>query len=189
MSAWGGPKRRIHGILAGWTFSNLCGVFVFGLGHDLSVWIPAIVIVTVVGPIVVGSSQAIWQAKVPPDVQGRVFAARRLVAWITQPLAPVIAGTLADFVLEPAMQTTGSTLSRLLGGLVGTGPGAGMSVLFLISGAGVALCCLVGYTVRAIRDMEDLLPDHDAPRPAAPAPGSQAESAATAAEPSLAAGQ
>ena len=189
MSAWGGPKRRIHGILAGWTFSNLCGVFVFGLGHDLSVWIPAIVIVTVVGPVVVGSSQAIWQAKVPPDVQGRVFAARRLVAWITQPLAPVIAGTLADFVLEPAMQTTGSGLARLLGGLVGTGPGAGMSVLFLISGAGVALCCLVGYTVRAIRDMEDLLPDHDALLLAAPAPESQAEPAATAAEPALVAGQ
>jgi hypothetical protein len=161
MSAWGGPKRRIHGILAVWTFSNLFGVLVFGLGRDLSVWIPSILVVTLLGPIVVGSSQAIWQSKVPPDVQGRVFAARRLMAWITQPLAPLIAGTLADFVLEPAMQNSASGLTRLFGGLVGSGPGAGMSLMFLLSGLLVAGTALVGYTIPAIRKIETLLPDHD----------------------------
>jgi MFS transporter, DHA3 family, macrolide efflux protein len=31
-------------------------------------------------PLVNASNQAIWQAKVAPDVQGRVFAVQRLIA-------------------------------------------------------------------------------------------------------------
>jgi hypothetical protein len=76
------------------------------------------------------SNQAIWQAKVAPDLQGRVFSARRLIAWITTPITPLIAGPLADFVLEPAMAEGGS-LTGVFGWLVGTGPGAGMALLII----------------------------------------------------------
>ncbi len=161
MSTWGGPKRRIHGILGAWLVSNLFGMVAFGLGRDLWVWVPAILLVTVLGPVVVGSSQAIWQAKVAPDLQGRVFAARRLIAWITQPLAPILSGTLADFVLEPAMQSSSSGLASLFGGLVGAGPGAGMSLQFIFAGLALALTCVVGYAIPAIRNVEMELPDHD----------------------------
>jgi hypothetical protein len=51
-----------------------------------------------------GASQAIWQAKVAPDVQGRVFSARRMIAWSVGPITPILAGLLADYVTEPAMQ-------------------------------------------------------------------------------------
>ena len=34
-----------------------------------------------------GASQAIWQAKVAPDVQGRVFSARNMFATLMSPLA------------------------------------------------------------------------------------------------------
>ncbi len=42
------------------------------------------------------SSQAIWQAKVPNQLQGRVFATRRMLATSTLPLAYGTAGPLAD---------------------------------------------------------------------------------------------
>jgi DHA3 family macrolide efflux protein-like MFS transporter len=113
--AWGGFKRRIHGILGVWLVSNLFGMVAFGLGQGPGVWIPSIVLVTLLGPVVVGSSQAIWQAKVAPDVQGCGFVARRLIAWFTQPISPILAGTLADFVLEPAMQNEMSGLARTFG--------------------------------------------------------------------------
>jgi DHA3 family macrolide efflux protein-like MFS transporter len=161
MSAWGGFKRRIHGILGVWLVSNLFGMVGFGLGQGLGVWIPSIVLVTLLGPVVMGSSQAIWQAKVAPDVQGRVFAARRLIAWITQPVSPILAGTLADFVLEPAMQNKMSGLARTFGSLVGNGPGSGMSLLFIFGGLALALTCAAGYVIPSIRNVEALLPDHD----------------------------
>ncbi len=160
MSVWGGFKRRVHGVLLGWLFSSLGGYVLFGLGASLVVWIPAAVLGGLFGPLINSSNQAIWQAKVAPDVQGRVFSARRLIAWFTNPISPLIAGTMADYVLEPAMQGQ-TALASVFGGLFGTGPGAGMGLLISLCGIGGALVGLCGYLIPAIRNAEDLLPDHD----------------------------
>ncbi|HRQ24614.1 MAG TPA: hypothetical protein PLF42_14405, partial [Anaerolineales bacterium] len=119
-----------------------------------------LVIFSLVIPLMNGSNQAIWQAKVAPDVQGRVFSARRLIAWFTNPISPIIAGTLADFVVEPQMRTT-SFLSETFGGLVGTGPGAGMGLIIFFCGAITIFIGVIGYFVPAVRDAETILPDHD----------------------------
>ncbi|MBM4428646.1 MAG: MFS transporter, partial [Chloroflexi bacterium] len=159
MSAWGGFKRRVHGVLAGWMVSGI-GTAIIGLAGGLPIWITGLVIFSLVIPLMNGSNQAIWQAKVAPDVQGRVFSARRLIAWFTNPISPIIAGTLADFVIEPQMRTT-SVLSETFGGLVGTGPGAGMGLIIFFCGAITIFIGAIGYFVPAIRDAETILPDHD----------------------------
>ena len=159
MSAWGGFKRRVHGVLAGWI---LFGIFfaVFGTASSIVMWIPFIVLISMTSPLINTSNQAIWQSKVAPDVQGRVFSARRLIAWFTQPVAPIIAGTLADFVMEPAMKTK-TGLAAFFGPIFGTGPGAGMSLLIFFAGLIAAVIGLTGYFLPAIRNTEDILPDHD----------------------------
>lgn len=159
MSAWGGFKRRVHGVLLGWIISGL-GTAVMGLVGGLPVWIAGIALSAIVVPLVNGSNQAIWQSKVAPDVQGRVFSARRLIAWLTNPISPIIAGTLADFVLEPQMRTT-SSLSQVFGWLVGTGPGAGMGLLIVFSGLIAVMVGMAGYFIPAIHNAETILPDHD----------------------------
>ncbi len=159
MSAWGGFKRRVHGVLIGWIWAGI-GMAVIGLTGGLPVWITGIIVGSLVSPLINGSNQAIWQAKVAPDVQGRVFSARRLIAWFTNPISPLIAGSLADFVLEPAMRTD-SGLSLTFGWLVGTGPGSGMGLLLVICGVFGALVGVAGYFSPAIRNAEDILPDHD----------------------------
>jgi MFS transporter, DHA3 family, macrolide efflux protein len=158
MSAWGGFKRRVHGVLAGWIFSGVLGTCILGFNLGLPGWVAGMVLGALVIPLVNGSNQAIWQAKVAPDLQGRVFSARRLIAWFTNPISPIIGGTLADFVLEPAMKRPGG-LSSMFGWLVGTGPGAGMGLLMIICGLVMSLVGLAGYFVPAIRRAEDLLPD------------------------------
>ena len=160
MSAWGGFKRRINGVVWGWVLSSLFGMTLFGFGRGLAVWIPTAMFMTVFGALINGSSQAIWQSKVEPDLQGRVFASRRLIAWITQPITPIIAGTLADYVLEPAMKTA-TPLSSIFGPLFGIGPGAGMGLMITLCGIGCLLTALVGYTIPVIRNVEDSVPDHD----------------------------
>jgi DHA3 family macrolide efflux protein-like MFS transporter len=162
MSAWGGFKKRVHGVLLGWMLSSLGASIIFGLGHDLTVWIPAVLFGGLFVPLVNASNQAIWQAKVAPDLQVRVFSARRLIAWFTNPISPIIGGTLADFVLEPAMKAQNSGLAQLFGPVFGTGPGSGMSLLIVICGVGGFLVGLAGYFVPAIREAEAVLPDHDA---------------------------
>lgn len=159
MSAWGGFKRRVHGVLAGWIVSSFFFALV-GLGTSLPLWIGAALLSTILVPLINGSNQAIWQAKVAPDVQGRVFSARRLIAWLTNPISPLIAGTLADYVLEPAMRAPNG-LSALFGWLVPPGPGAGMGLLIVFGGLGGVLAGLVGYFIYPIRHAEDILSDHD----------------------------
>lgn len=163
LTAWGGPKKKIHGVLAGWIFSGL-GLIMMGIGRILPFWLASQFLMMVVLPVVNGSNQAIWQAKVAPEVQGRVFSVRRLVAQITAPISMAVAGPLADQVFEPAMTSPGHWLSQLLGPIFGTGPGAGMSVIIVISGILIAGVGLGAYQNRQILHVETLIPDHDAGR-------------------------
>ena len=159
MSAWGGFKRRVHGVLAGWAISSFFFALM-GLTKWIPLWIALNALSSVLVPLINGSNQAIWQSKVAPDVQGRVFSARTLIAWMTNPISPLIGGTLGDYVLEPAMRTS-SGLSSLFGWLVPAGPGAGMGLLIFLSCLGGILAGLIGYFVYPIRHAEDILPDHD----------------------------
>ena len=159
MSAWGGPKRLIHGVLLGWAASGLLGQTMVGLGRSWPVWAVAFFILSFLVPIINGSNQAIWQAKVAPDVQGRVFSVRRLIAWVTNPIASLLVIPLADRWLEPAMQTGGS-LTPVFGWLVGTGPGTGIALIFVFTGVAATCIGLGGYFFPAIRDVETTLPDH-----------------------------
>ncbi len=180
MTAWGGFKRRVYGVLLGWSLTGIF-MFLFGFGRSLAMWIPAGMLMILITPLINASNQAIWQAKVAPDLQGRVFSARRLIAWFTNPISPIIAGTLSDFVLEPAMKTQ-SGLSHVFGGLFGIGPGSGMGLLISIGGLASAMVGLVGYLIPAIRNAEDILPDHD--KLEVVVANAEAQAEATATEPS-----
>jgi DHA3 family macrolide efflux protein-like MFS transporter len=159
MSAWGGFKKRSYGVIVGWLLSGL-SMAALGLQGGLPLWLPVMAFCMMIVPLVNTSNQAIWQAKVAPDVQGRVFSARRLIAWFTNPISPIIAGTLADFVLEPAMKSQ-TAVASIFGPIFGTGPGAGMGLIMFFAGLGAAVIGLLGYFVPVIRNAEALLPDHD----------------------------
>ncbi len=160
MSTWAGFKKRSHGVLIGWLISGILWVC-FGLGTSLAFWIPFAVLSALTGPLINTSNQALWQAKVAPDLQGRVFSARRLIAWFTNPISPIIAGVLADQWLEPSMTSGTTGLSRLFEPLVGNGPGAGMALLFIICGVLVVLVSVVSSFFPAVRNADSVLPDHD----------------------------
>ncbi len=160
MSAWGGPKRRVHGVLMGWFFTGLLGTTLMGLGRIWPVWAAAAFCANLLIPIINGSNQAIWQAKVAPDVQGRVFSVRRLIAWAVIPMANLLAIPLTDGWLEPAMRE-GGRLLNLFGWLAGSGPGTGIALLYIFTGGIAALVGLSGYLFPAIRHAETRLPDHD----------------------------
>lgn len=160
MSAWGGPKRRMHGALFGWVFYCLFGNILFALGNGLEIWIPAILIGGLGANIGIATSQAILQAKVAPDAQGRVFSARRLLTWFPDTFTPVLGGMLADYIMEPAMRSQ-TWLASTFGWLVGTSPGSGMALMMIVFGLLTILTLLSGYAISNIRNLEDLLPDHD----------------------------
>ncbi len=102
---------------------------------------------------------SILQAKIAPDLQGRVFAAYLQVALLLTPLASLVAGPLADRVFEPARRLPAW---RGVGWLVGFGPGAGIGMIFVVSSALVLALSLAAYAIPAVRRLEADLPDHAA---------------------------
>ena len=160
MGAWGGFKRRVHGVLLGWAMAGF-GMFAMGVANSFIAWMVIAFFTSMLTPLINASNQAIWQSKVPPDIQGRVFASRRLIAWLVSPISQLVAGPLADYIFEPGMQT-GGMLRNIFNWLIPGGSGGGMSLQFALSGLFALLVGLGGYAFHKIRSAEDLLPDHDA---------------------------
>jgi hypothetical protein len=157
MSVWGGPKRRIHGVLGFEFVSGLCFMLI---GVRPSFWPTAIgaFCAHVTIAIVSGSNQAIWQSKIEPGMQGRVFAAQHMIARAASPLAYLLAGPLADGVFAPLL-VPGGPLAGSIGRIVGTGPGRGIGLLFLVMGAIKMAVAAAGYAHPRVRSIEEELPD------------------------------
>jgi MFS transporter, DHA3 family, macrolide efflux protein len=161
MTAWGGPKKKVNGVIIGHILLGILGFGLMGLGRALPYWLAGIFISMFIIPLLNGSNQAIWQSKVAPEVQGRVFSVRRFVAQITAPISMAVAGPLADRVFEPALAAPEHGVTRLLSSIFGSTPGGGMALLILLSGVLVAGVGFVAYQIKGIREVETLIPDHD----------------------------
>jgi len=165
MGVWGGPQRRMRGIY--WTIA-LSGLGLLAMGLRPSAWVvaPSFFVMLFFIPLASGGAQAIWQSKVEPDVQGRVFATRTMIATSMMPLAYLLSGLLADGVFEPLM-APGGALAGSLGALIGVGQGRGMAFMLIISGLGMLAATLLAAGYRPLRRVEFDLPDVILPEPEA----------------------
>ena len=152
LSAWGGSKRRVHVMLAGFIGAGLSKI-VFGLGRSPFVWIPAQFCSSLNFPLLGISETAIWMEKVAPEIQGRVFAANALVIQVTSAIAALIAGPLADRVFEPVVQHN-TQLAFLFNFIVGTGTGAGIALLYILTSISLVLVGVGGFLLPVLRRIE-----------------------------------
>ncbi|HSF38406.1 MAG TPA: MFS transporter [Thermoanaerobaculia bacterium] len=157
MTVWGGPRRRIAGIL-GFLLLQGCVLMVGGLRPDARLIAVSGFLFLFALPVIIGSSQALWQSKTPPDLQGRVFAVRRMIAWSTLPFAYMVAGPLADRVFEPLL-AVGGPLAESLGPWIGVGKGRGIALLFLFLGLLVVLTVAAASRLPRLTRLEEELPD------------------------------
>jgi DHA3 family macrolide efflux protein-like MFS transporter len=157
MGIWGGPRRRIRGILIPGILSGLV-IATAGLR-------PSLTLITVAGfgyyallPIIEGSDEALWQTKVDADVQGRVFAMQGVIGSSIRPLALLLAGPLADGIFEPALAENG-LLAHSVGRVIGVGPGRGIALFITILGLLSAVVSLAAYLSPRVRRVEQEIPD------------------------------
>jgi len=167
MSLWGGLRRKVLGILA---LTPVLGLSLLAAGLRPSVpLIAASMLLFLAGATVInGCSQAIWQSKVPPALQGRVFALRRMIAQSTTPISYLLAGSLAERFFEPLMASTG-LLAGVLGPWIGVGKGRGIGLLFITMGLLLMVSTTWGVFYLPLRRLEEELPDAVAPALAAEA--------------------
>lgn len=161
MSAWGGPRRRTSGMLAG---ALLAGLALVGVGareapllSGVSFFVLGFAFITMVI-----LNRVIWQSKAAPEVLGRIFALRVALGVGAQALGILIAGPLATQVFEPLL-AEGGALAGTVGALIGVGPGRGMGLMYVLTGLLVVALAVVAYLTPAIRQLEDRVPDYEAP--------------------------
>ena len=164
VSVCGLPRRKIHAIFGYAGVSFLLGDFLLAIGRTVPAWGVAAVLGAFFIPFIVAADRTIWQNKVAPALQGRIFAAQGMLRNTFFPIGFFLAGPLADRVFEPAMQAGGAWASRF-GWLVGTGPGAGMALMFVCTAALGSIMSFSGYLWPAVRNVEAELPDYDSALP------------------------
>jgi len=157
MSLWGGPKRLIHGALG--------MIFLTGLGFIITGLRPSAVFIATgtflrmfAFAVMAASAGALWQRKVAPDLQGRVFATRFMISASIEPLAHASIGPLVDRFFGPWLMT-GGLLAGSVGAIIGLGPGRGMGFVNVVMGILILLLGVIGYVYPRVRRVEDELPD------------------------------
>ncbi len=173
MSIWGGPKsRRIWGVIAAIALSGF-GYLLAGLRPSTLLIASAQFVILFFIPISAAISQAVWQMKVAPEIQGRVFAIRGMIAFSIMPVANIAAGILADKVFEPLMADGGILSGTIIGATIGVGAGRGIALIFIISAFFLWLSSLYAFATPRIRNLEVEIPDAipDKPREAQPEVG------------------
>lgn len=155
MTSWRGPARRVDGVLASGVVMG-CGLMVAGLRPSPVTVAAGLFTVYAVLPVGNACSRTIWQTRVPSELQGRVFATRAAVSWITLPLAYAMAGPLADHVFGPLARAHGQ--APWLRALVGAGTGRGIGMLLIATGAFVMAASFAGFRYPRLRRVEDPAP-------------------------------
>jgi DHA3 family macrolide efflux protein-like MFS transporter len=157
MTAWGGPRRRMLGIVVP---GPLLGVCMLAMGVR-----PMPALIAVAGflylfshPCINACDHAIWQTRVPLDVQGRVFATRRAIESSSVLVAYLVAGPLADRVFNPLL-VEGGPLAASLGPIMGVGATRGIGLLFMLTGLLIVLTSAWAWVNPRIRRLEDEIPE------------------------------
>jgi MFS family permease len=152
MSTWSGPKRRIYGVMVFEALGGLC-ILTAGLRPSVTLF-GFLAFVFLFGcAICSGYARIIIQSQVPQNLHGRVFGIKRTVTWVARPIAFLIAGPLADKVMEPLLAVNGAWASTI-GQIVGVGPGRGIGFLLVMMGGLTVIITTLGYLYAPLRHVE-----------------------------------
>lgn len=149
-----GSSRKVNIIVISGIGSFLFGDLLLAIGRSYHWWIVGAFLSSLFLPFMSSAYESIWQSKVEPALQGRVFSTRDMMQMASMPIGFILGGFLADHVFEPAMATSWN-LSNFLSRFVGSGKGAGMAAMFLLTCICGTCVCLSGYFNKNLKDLND----------------------------------
>lgn len=158
MSVWGGPRRRrLTGMLL-LTLIIAVSCLLIALTRDLTLIGIGAFGVSLGLALVNGVYATIIQVKVPQRFHGRVFALNQMVAWSTIPLGVGVLTPLAQSVFEPLL-LPGGALATTVGQVIGTGPGRGIALIYLVFGLFIVLLVAGALRTRVLSAFDTTVPD------------------------------
>lgn len=161
------PRRKLPLMYAG-SYLCLLGIALFGTGRSTLAWCLFSFAGCFGAPIYSTCQTVLLRETADPHLHGRLFSLLTMASGILTPIGFLLGGFLSDNLLEPWMAARGET-QDLLRLLVGSGPGSGMGLLFVLAGTvGIALLTLSlgsrslarldekGETASCVRDADTL---------------------------------
>jgi hypothetical protein len=156
MAVWGGTRRRVQTMMPGLAILGVALAFL-GMAQQPPQMALLLFIMALFPPINNVSIISLLQIKVPPQLQGRVFATISQISMTLIPLSYLVTGPTADNVFEPLVNTPAwSSFGRFFG----NSAGAGMGLMMTISGIAIVVVSLSIYALPMVRNLESLLPDY-----------------------------
>jgi hypothetical protein len=151
LAAKGRVERRMTVLLVGMAFSGAM-IVIFGTAHA-AVWLGASLFLLMMPlPVEGGLATSILQTRVPPDMQGRVFAVREQLGYLGATTSFLLVGPVIDRVLEPAV---GGPRWDVVAPLVGDTPGSGMGLLIVLAGLLIVAATALAALNPRVRRLDD----------------------------------
>ncbi|MDM4722013.1 amino acid adenylation domain-containing protein [Micromonospora sp. WMMA1363] len=159
--AWGGPpRRRMRGVLL-WTLCLAAFSLVTGLQANLVTIGFGLFGMALTLTMINGTHAAIVEVKVPQRFHGPVFALNTVIAWSALPIGFGLLAAYASELFEPLL-APGGALAPTTGAVVGTGPGRGIALLYVLLAIAIMLLAVMALGTRLpqlVDDSPDAIPD------------------------------
>ena len=165
MMVWGGPKRRVNGVLAAGLVLGLA-VVVIGARPSLPAMAVGGMALTIAATVANVCNATLWYSRVPQALLGRVLGSMQTIAFLAIPVTVLVVGPLADHVFVPLLRP-GGALAGSVGLVLGVGPGRGMGMLLVLGGLLSVGNAVAGWFNRPLRALDDEPAEHAPAEPAA----------------------
>jgi len=133
-------RRKTRTMFLCCALSFLLGDVLLSIGNTIYLWVLAGFFASVFLPMYGANEGYFWRTIIPLELQGRAFSLKYALQSGIIPIGMLIGGLLADHVFEPLMTDYGN--------------GAGMALMFFITGLLGAGYCFISAFNRTIQDAE-----------------------------------
>ncbi len=127
MTAWGGPRQRMNGLLI-FEFISALAFVLMGLRPNLVLVAVGAFCAHFTLAFVSTLNETLWQEKSPSETLGRALALRQMMMRASTLAAYLLAGSLLDRFIDPLL-LPGGALADNAGLIFGTGPGRGIAMV------------------------------------------------------------
>lgn len=138
-----------------WMLAGQCLVTLMYLAYGLarSPWLLAASLFLLMIPLPMGGAlmHSLLQTRVPPHLQGRLFAIYAQLGFVGSTASFLSIGPFVDRVLEPGVQRPWWSL---VAPLVGHSPGAGMALLMVVTSVLMGVTTLFLWLIPAVRQLD-----------------------------------
>jgi MFS transporter, DHA3 family, macrolide efflux protein len=152
VSVKGAPRSLIPRLFLAMVIAGL-GLGTMGLIPNATAIAAAAFVFFLTMPVVTACQETLWRGKIALAMQGRMFALTRMIVASASTLAFLVAGPLADRVFAPLL-VPGGLLADSVGVVIGVGPGRGIALMLVLSGAIILLVSAIGYLFPSVRNLE-----------------------------------